>query len=286
MMGGHNGRGLPECVTLASSSSLGTDRLLQSADSPLGAIYQAATLQVPLWNTPESTAIQERPEHQWSSRKDFFLCGTGRDRGNFFFFFWTDNSTPTVTNPSSANLETQKIQGEEVKGGKKKKITCSKKQQTRGKLEKRQAFATVIVGFTFSFWRRQHQCLTMETAGRLCVPPELLWGFLIEKASVRAFWLQSCPAERSPRRTDNLTFLRPRSSDAALPCRRAAVPAPCVVSVLLKRISVWTLVSKLTQAIENTARVLSESWFGSRSAGGWNNFKNQCAEWKLGGLSG
>lgn len=48
MMGGHNGRGLPECVTLASSSSLGTDRLLQSADSPLGAIYQAATLQVPL----------------------------------------------------------------------------------------------------------------------------------------------------------------------------------------------------------------------------------------------
>lgn len=140
-----------------------------------------------------------------------------RQRKLFFFFFLTDNSTPTVTNRAAQTWKHRKFRGEEVKGGKKRKITCSKKQQTRGKLEKRQAFATVIVGFTFSFWRRQHQCLTMETAGRLCVPPELLWGFLIEKASVRAFWLQSCPAERSPHCTDNLTFLRPRSSAAALP---------------------------------------------------------------------
>lgn len=173
MMGGHNGRGLPECVTLASSSSLGTDRLLQSADSPLGAIYQAATLQVPLWNTPESTAIQERPEHQWSSRKDFFLCGTGRDRGNFFFFFWTDNSTPTVTNPSSANLETQKIQGEEVKGEKKKKRSPALKSSRReGSLKRDRPLLQLLldshspfedVNISASLWKQLAACVFLQS---------------------------------------------------------------------------------------------------------------------------
>lgn len=119
--GGHNGRGLPECVTLPSSSSLGTDRLLQSADSPLGAIYQAATLQVPLWNTPESTAIQERPEHQWSSRKDFFLCGTGRDRGNFFFFFfWLIIQLQLLQTEQRKPGNTENSGGKKLKGKKKK----------------------------------------------------------------------------------------------------------------------------------------------------------------------
>lgn len=153
-----------------------------------------------------------------------------------------------------------------------KKFTCSNTNATDSRETcampwKETYSAAVIVGFTFSFWRREHQCFTMETAGRLCVPPKLL-GDSYRESICQSLWLQSCPAERSHCQTaDNLTFLRPISRPLLSPlwtcfkhCRAAGPGALCGLRST-KRISVWTLVLKLTQAIENTVCVISESWW-------------------------
>lgn len=88
-------------------------------------------------------------------------------------FFWTDNSTPTVTNPSSANLETQKIQGEEVKGGKKKKRSPALKSSRReGSLKRDRPLLQLLldshspfedVNISASLWKQLAACVFLQS---------------------------------------------------------------------------------------------------------------------------
>lgn len=91
----------------------------------------------------------------------------------FSFFFWTDNSTPTVTNPSSANLETQKIQGEEVKGEKKKKRSPALKSSRReGSLKRDRPLLQLLldshspfedVNISASLWKQLAACVFLQS---------------------------------------------------------------------------------------------------------------------------
>lgn len=150
--------------------------------------------------------------------------------------------------------------------------------------------ATVVVGLVSSFWRRQHQSLAIETAGSLCVPPNFL-GDSYRESICQSLWLQSRSAECKHCQTaDNLTFLRPLFSATALPLERLQTLQSCWAGALCglcstKRIAVWPLVLKLTQAIENTACVISESWFGPKTISrisvlneGLESFQNKCGE--------
>lgn len=69
-----------------------------SADSPPGAIHQAALL----WNTPEIAAIQEKSGTPTELSKDGVLCGTGGV---------TDNSSSSVKKPERQKPDWKKNQG-------------------------------------------------------------------------------------------------------------------------------------------------------------------------------
>lgn len=187
--------------------------------------------------------------------KDFFLCGTGEDRGNFL----TDNSRPAVSTPS-ANRQKNTGSGPEKKETSESEYKWERKKKKKEKMKEKNMI-------TCSECTRRDLCQALKR-DRLCnsycwihilllktltsmphygnswpsvCSPKASVGNLIEKASVRASDYRA--AQLSARPVGPLVqpppLSVPFSRPQLPPCfpvmyllKTAAGPAHCVVSVL------------------------------------------------------
>ncbi len=182
------------------------------------------------------------------------------------------------------------MKGEKKKGSPALNTYAPEEREACAMLWKEAGSAAVIVGFTFPFWSININALLWRQLAA-CVFFQSFGGILIEKASVRVCDYRAAQLSGRPVRPlitspSSFPFFRPLHSpllyllQTMQSCCAGALCGLCST----KRISVWTLVLKTHTGHRkyNMCQFWVMIWISMR---GWNDFKNRCAEWKLGGLS-